>query len=172
MDRQGQAIDGGLRIFTEDNLYHTGRKFIAESGIGVPSQFITDPTKLPPVEPQENPETVKAQVDGQTTQQREAQGHEQAMGRLALQGEEQRESLRMKADTAAADAQIKQGTAELDAQLKRDKADFEANLARERADREFALAREKMERELALRQNTGDNSGVLPTFRPGGDLDR
>ncbi len=172
MDRQGQALQGGLRIFTEDNLYHTGRKFIAESGIGVPSQFITDPTKLPPAPEQPDPEAAKAQADAQTQQAKDAHAHEQAMGRLALQREEQAESLRMKGEAAQADADIKRERAGLESDLARDRAAEEARLANDRQEFEKTLAIQRLafDQSLAKERATPVDDTVLPSYRPGGDL--
>lgn len=168
MDRQGQALQGGLRIFTEENLYQTGRKFIAESGIGTPSNFITDPSKLPPPEPQPDPQAQKDQAAAMIQAHKAQSEHDQAMARIELQRHEHDVSARLKSEAAQASLDAMREKSALEAQLARDRAEFEATLAQQTADRQFALQQEQLARDAALHAMRGDVT--LPKDRPGGSL--
>ena len=83
-----QAMSGGLSIVNEQNLYNMGAALVKNMGFKDVSQFLTDPSKLPPAGP--SPQEQMAQAEMQIKQQ--------------------------ELDIKAADIQIKQQKMQLDAQ--------------------------------------------------------
>jgi hypothetical protein len=169
------AVAGGSRVFSDQQIYENTRGFVQDSGLGDPAQYVIDPSTLPPPEPKPDPETAKAQVDGQTQQAKDAQAHEQAMARLQLQQQEQQASQALKGQQNEFDLQAKREKAGLDADLAHAKAAEEARLAQQTADREWLLAQQRMEREFELKrqeqqQREPAGGDDLPGYRPGGSL--
>jgi len=157
MGLQKAAIEGGLRAVGEEQVYNSVKAFVEDTSLGVATDYWQDPAQLGPEPKKQDPEAVKAQVDGQVKAQKQDQDHEQAMARIEI--------ARMEADATAA---IRQSQAEQEAQLARDRAAFEADQAEKRFVLEVSLA----ERRFALQQrfSRASNDDSVPGFRPGGDL--
>ena len=52
----GEAMKGGLRIVNEQNMYNLGASLVKAMGFQNVSDFLTDPSQLPPDEQQPSPE--------------------------------------------------------------------------------------------------------------------
>jgi len=174
LDVQKQFVMNGSRIVGEEELYQNAKRLVSDSGLGTASDYFKDPSTLPPAEPQPDPETAKVQAEAQTQQAKDAQAHQQAMGKLQLQQQSQQAESALKQQSNDQDMQIKAAAAEQAAQLANAKATEEARLAREKLDFEKQLAREKLEfdQEMARKQQKADAAAddELPASRPGGSL--
>ena len=171
---QKEAMMAGLRIVGEEQIYQNMRGLIQDSGLGSPSQFILDPSQLPPAEPQPNPEALKMQSEAAQAQQAEQNAHQQAMARLQLQQEQQNAEAAIKAQSSEQALDQKREAAALDAQLKRDKATEEARLAESRQafEMDLALRRLAFEQDVQRQKGAGIEADGNPVkaYRPGGSL--
>ena len=158
-----QALQGGARMFTEENLYNNMRGLIADMNLGPLNELITDPTSLPPAEEQPDPKMAevqaKAMLEAEKLQQAERQ--QQADAALKQQSNEY--------DLAA-----KQQKAALDEQLARDKAAFEAELAERQFmfESQLAIRQQEFNERMAAQAATAKADAELPKKREGGDLDK
>lgn len=182
---QQQAMIGGLPIVGAEQIYQNLKGMIEDSGLGTPSDFVLDPSTLPPQQPQPHPEVAKAMADAQTQQQQAAQAHEQAMFKLQLQQQDQQAQAAIKAGAAQQDLATKQSTAEQQVALANAKAEHEATLADARAAKEAQLAESKQAFEMDLserrfafdqemarkkHQQADQSDSTISSDRPGGSL--
>ena len=164
-----RALAGGLRIFTEQNIYNQVAGVIDDSALGMVSEFVTDPAKLGDAPEKPDPEMAKAEADAmmQAEKLKAQQADLEAKNMLAYQKQQSDiEIARQKLEYDLAAAREK---AALEADLARDKAETEAHLAMEKIDREYQLAliRIANEREIADAQDDDE----ISDNRPGGALD-
>lgn len=93
-DKQIQAmqVQGGPGgpLVTMQNLYETGCKIVANSGLKGEEKFFSDPAKAPPQPPQPDPEMVKVQGQLKAEQAK-------TQGQLQLQAQRQQGELALKA---------------------------------------------------------------------------
>ena len=52
----GEAMKGGLRIVSEQNMYNLGASLVKAMGFQNVNDFLTDPSQMPPEEQQPSPE--------------------------------------------------------------------------------------------------------------------
>jgi len=138
--KQVQALQIGYA--TPDNLYATDKKLAEALGFRDADRFFTDPSKMPPKPPQQDPATVKAQLDDQA--------HQREMQYKAQQAEADRQATIQTAQiNADAQKQVDQNRQELEAQQQALKAQHEQQLAamREQYAHEQQLARLDLQRE-------------------------
>lgn len=171
---QAQLAQAGSRLVGEQEAFNTLKAFVEDTSLGVATDYIQDPSKLPPQPEQPSPDVVKAQGDAQTAQMKAAQSHEQAMGELALKQQAQEAETDMKAREAEQRHAVRADEAALTAQLARDKAGEEARLAEQRQAFEMDLAERRFAFDQAQamrkgRQATESDNGI-PAYRPGGDI--
>lgn len=182
---QADLIKSGSRLVGEQQIYNSTKALIEDTSLGVPSDYIQDPSKLGPAPEQPNPEVAKAQADAQTQQAKDAQAHQQAIGKLQLQQEQQQAAAALADKHAAQELQIKAAAAqqahdlraaeaEQAAQLANAKAAEEARLAQDKQDFEMrqAMALQAFNMEQARRKAdaAADSTGQIASYRPGGDL--
>lgn len=176
MQMQMAALEAGLDVVGEEELFNSGKGFIKEVDLGDVAEFFKEPQKdeqgNPVPKPQKpDPEMMKVQADAQREQQR--QQFDQQATAAKIQGEQQIAAVKLQtqreADAASLQAMREKAAAEQ--QLQREKAEFEAGLARETADREFALRVEQMNRDHELKQRQAAADAELSKLREGGRLD-
>jgi hypothetical protein len=169
---QEQVIAGGMRIVGEKQVFNAIKGAIEDSGLGSASDYVLDPDMLGEAPEKQDPEAVKAQVEGQTQQAKDAQAHQQVMSKLQLQQEEQQASAALKAQQNDQDLTAKREKAALDSELARARAAEEADLAERRMQFEQALALERFnfEMELGRKRADAEEKASTPSYRPGGDL--
>lgn len=177
MSTQAEARQQGITWVNDQNMYEAAAAWIEDAGLGSPSRFITDPSTMPPKQPDSekpDPEAIKAQGDAALAQQQSAQDHQQAMAKLQLQQQAQQAESALKAQQNDADLQAKRESGALDIQLKREKASAEADLAVQRMqfDQGLALRQQEFNEELARKKSVQSDENALPKLRPGGDLDK
>ena len=145
-----QAVVGALQIgyATPKNLYELDAKLVETLGFKNADQFLTDPDKMPPKPPQQDPAVVKAQLDDQAHQREIALKQQQAqMDAQQKQFEAQvRAQAQMETDRVRAEAE-----AQMHALKLQHEAEFnqykEANRAAE-MERQMAFEQWKLERQL------------------------
>ncbi|WP_151895432.1 hypothetical protein [Sphingomonas sp. NIC1] len=166
---QAQLAASGSRLVGEREAFNSIRAFVDDTSLGVATDFIKDPSTLPP-EPEGQPDA--ATIEAQGKAQNEA---------AKIAGEQQ-----LKFYHADTDRQVRLAGVDADAQIKREATDAELQLKRERADAEAALAvrRQNFDMDLAERRFAfeqtmarskavaNDDGGGLPAYRPGGELDQ
>lgn len=182
---QSQAIAAGMQIVQPEQIYQNVKGMIEDSGLGTPSDYILDPSTLPPSQPKPDPEMAKAMADSQTQQQQDAQAHEQAMTKLQMQQQDQQAQAAIKAEAAQQDLMTKRASAEQAANLAEARAAHEADLANAKAAKEAELAqnRQIFEMDLAERrfafdqemakkkhEQAAQNDDNIAGNRPGGSL--
>ena len=64
----GEAMSGGLRIVSEQNMYNLGSALIKAMGFQNVSDFLTDPSQLPPEDQGPSPEEQAAQMEFEVKQ--------------------------------------------------------------------------------------------------------
>jgi hypothetical protein len=167
-----QAMQGGLRIFTEENIFNQIAGVIEDSSLGNVSDLMTDPAKLPPAEEKPDPDMLKAQSDAML------QAHKQQMDEQKIQSDAILRNRQMEMDAAMKqqaldyDLTAKRERAALEEQLARDKATFEAELAQQQADREWQLSVMQLEQQRELAEKKADADAEMRKLRPGGELDK
>jgi hypothetical protein len=171
---QQQAMMGGLPIVGPEQIYQNLKGMIEDSGLGTPSDYVLDPSTLPPQQPKPDPETAKAQAEAMLKAQQNDQAHEQAMAKLQLQQQQAEAENGIKAGAAQVDLENKRAAAEQAAQLADAKAAEEARLAENRqafemdlAERRFAFDQEMARKKHEQAAQSDDN---IAGNRPGGSL--
>lgn len=159
-----QALQGGSRMFTDENLFNNVKGLIADMNLGPASQLITDPTTLGPEEEQPDPAMVEVQAKAQLE-----------AAKIDQQAKEAQANQMLKAQQTEYDLQAKREKAALDEQLARDKAGFEASLATERQqfDMSMEIRRQEFNERMSEKQAAAkaDADTELPKKREGGRLD-
>lgn len=143
---QSAAFEAGLSIVDEQKFFNSAKAFIADSGLGVTTEYFNEPPKDEqgnplPKEEAPDPEAMKVQAEMQM-QQAKLQG-EQQIAAAKLEGDQQAQAFKLQAEREAAMQRQ---------QLDREQAEFEANLAVEKMNREHALELQRMEREAELEE--------------------
>lgn len=178
-------------IVGDQEIYNLVADLIEDAGIGVPTNYIKDPSKMPPKPPQEapqDPNVIKAQGDAQAVQAKiqadaaKAQGELQAKqmrdrADVQLAAQKMQDEAALRAQSLDYDLQAKREAAELDNQLKRDRAIEETRLAQERFqfDTAMAIRRAEFDERMAERRaaaQASEGNGGLPKLRPGGEIDK
>ena len=165
-----QALQGGSKIFTEENLFNQIAGVIEDSSLGSVKEFATDPATLPETPEQPDPETLKVQSDAmlqaakQDAEQKKAEA-DQILKARQIEIDAALQQQRLDYELAA-----KREEAALNEQLARDKAIFEADLARQQADREWQLSLMQIEQQRELAQMKADHDAEIKKFREGGSL--
>lgn len=163
-----QAMAGGLRIFTEENIFNQVAGVIEDSSLGNVAELVTDPQKLPPSQPQPDPNMMKAQSDAMIQAEKVKNDQQKAQGDMMLQAQKQQQEAQLSQQQLEADLQAKRERAALETELARQKADFEAQLAQQTADRNYQLAIMKLAQDRELKQQAAQTA--IPQDRPGGSL--
>jgi hypothetical protein len=134
---QTSAMQMGARIANESNLYATAIELAKLGGHANPDKFVTDPSKLPPPQPQPPPEVMVAQMKAQADQQgkqMELQADQQKFAAEAQLNQQQAgQQMMLEREKAASELQLKREEMMLKAEL----AQFEANL---QAETQFKIA--------------------------------
>jgi hypothetical protein len=182
---QADLIKTGSRLVGEQQIYNSTKALIEDTSLGVATDYIQDPSRLAPQPEQPNPEVVKAQADAQTQQAKDAQAHEQAIGKLQLQQQAQQASAALADKHATQELQIKAAAAQQAHDLRAAEAEQAAQLANARAAEEAQLARDKQEFEMRqavelqtfnleqARRKAGarvDDGEQIASYRSGGNL--
>lgn len=169
-----QALEGGARMFTEENLYNNMRGLIADMNLGPINELITDPTSLPPAEDDEDPAMAKVKAESMLEAQKLDQQRQQAEFESSLKVQQQQVDAALAQQKTEADLAARREKAALEEQLARDKAAFEADLAERQFAFESALAMRQADfnEEMARRSSAAKEAEELPNKRPGGDLDK
>lgn len=68
--QQVQLLQLGVPCVTPENVYETLRQTVMNSGFKQPEQFVTDPQKIPPKPPQQDPKIALKQMELQADQQK------------------------------------------------------------------------------------------------------
>ena len=104
-----QAMSGGLRIVNEQNMYNLGASLVKAMGFQNVSDFLTDPSQIPPSGP--SPEQQTQQMETQIKQKE----LEIKSGELQLKAQK----LQQDAKEAEVDAQLKMAELQLEREQKR-----------------------------------------------------
>ena len=104
-----QAMSGGLRIVNEQNMYNLGASLVKAMGFQNVSDFLTDPSQIPPSGP--SPEQQAQQMESQIKQKE----LEIKSGELQLKAQK----LQQDAKEAEVDAQLKMAELQLEREQKR-----------------------------------------------------
>ena len=104
----GEAMKGGLKIVTEQNMYNLGAALVKAMGFQNVNDYLTDPATIPP---QPNPQEQVMQMDMQLKQKE----LEIKSGELQLKAQK----LQQDAQEAAVDAQLKMEELQLEREQKR-----------------------------------------------------
>lgn len=156
-EMQMTAMQAGLGIVTEQNMFNTAKGFIADAGLGDVNEYFTEPPKDEqgnPIPPEPKPDPEMAKVQGELQAKQQAQQFDQAFRLEEAKGKQQ---------LAAFEAQQK-------AAMEQQRAMFEAQLAENKASFEARLAEYKTQAEIAMKQAQSDAN--LSANRAGGDLDK
>jgi hypothetical protein len=146
--KQAQVAALQIGYATPENLYNADTKLAETLGFKNADSFFTDPQKMPPKQPQQDPAIVKAQLDDQA--------HQRETALKAQQSQMDAESARYKAQVDAEaqmriDANRQQAEAEKHALKLQYEAEFNAMKEQNRAaerEREMAFEQWKIERQL------------------------
>lgn len=163
LNLQKEAAQSGDPHVTGKEIFNSVKGIVADLGLGQPTDYYSDPDKMPEQPNTPDPEMAKAQAQVQienakiqAKMQADAANHQAEM--VKAQAKHQLEQT-----TAMANMQLEQAKARAAAQLDRERAEFEARLASERASFEQRLAVFKTQ----LEQQKGVD---VPENRRGGDL--
>ena len=64
----GEAMKGGLPIVTTQNMYNLGAALVKTMGFQNVSDFLTDPSQIPPQPPEQDPKQMEIQMEAQIKQ--------------------------------------------------------------------------------------------------------
>jgi hypothetical protein len=180
---QAAAIQAGLPIVTPENIYNLRMKALEAKNIKGGDLFYTHPSKMPPPQPQQNPDAIKlelekmkgenkAQLQQMKTQndmvkQEQKQEHEQqkmkiqAMIDAALQANEQRAQAQQQAQQQAGVAQENDKAREQESNVKLVDILWEKNKGEEEAKR--GQQQEEMKAILSMIQDNSkaQNEAIL-----------
>lgn len=136
MQKEGIALQGGINgpLFTGENIYHTFKQLVSTMGFKNTDDYVTDPAKAPPQQPQPNPdvqkEQIKAQAKAQGDQMKiQAQGQadqqktQAQMGMAAMKAQADQQTAQMK---LAAESQMKMFQLQMEDQMKKYQTDVAA----------------------------------------------
>lgn len=164
----------GSPMVGDEQIYQNVKRLVSDSGLGPASDYIIDPSEIPPQPPQPNPETLKVQADAMQSQAQLQSAHEQAMAKLQIQQEQQQQEAQIKAQANQQDIQLRAAKAAQESQLADAKAAKEAQLADNRqafemdlAERRFAFDQEMARKKHEQAVQSDDN---ISGARPGGSL--
>lgn len=141
IQQQAVMTPGGEQMVSLDNIYHTCRKVVENSGLRDPELYFTDPTTQPPPEPQPNPEMVKVQQQGEQAKAQQQLDQQKAMFEAQIK---QRE-LMMKSADAQAQLELKRQIAYAELQLKAIDQEQSRQLAAKNQDETNAIKRDSAE---------------------------
>jgi hypothetical protein len=158
---QQAAIEGGLRIVSEQEAYNSGKALIEDMGLGDPSLFFLDPKELPPSEPKPDPEMAKVQAAAMLDAHKQESAQADAAQKHTLAEQE-----------AEAKLMLMEREGALKADLAERQAQHQMSLAERRMDAELMLAERRMVFEAALSEKKQDHAHQIAANRPGGDLDK
>ena len=65
----GEAMSGGLRIVSEQNMYNLGSALVKAMGFQNVNDFLTDPSQIPPEEQEPSPEEQAKLMEAEVKQQ-------------------------------------------------------------------------------------------------------
>jgi uncharacterized membrane protein len=156
------------RVVSDDNIWNSAKGLVKDMNLGDPREYFTDPSTLPPAEPQPDPHMFKAQSEAQIQSRKQQLAEIQAQAQQMMAAQKMQQDAALQQQQTEATLQAQREKAALEAELGRDKATFEANLAVQTADRNYELAKLKIERDHELKQQA---AAQVPQDRPGGALD-
>lgn len=146
--KQQQVAALQIGYATPENLYNADKKLTEALGFKNADQYFTDPSKMPPKQPQQDPAIVKAQLDDQA-HQREVQLKQQ-QAQMDAQQKQFEAQVRAQAQIET-DRMRAESETQMHAMKLRYEAEFKAmqenNRAAER-EREMAFEQWKIERQL------------------------
>jgi hypothetical protein len=163
------AMDKGLRIVSEENVYNMLKGVITDGNLGHVNDYLTDPATLGPPDPKPDPKSQEVQAKALLQAEQQKSDDAQAQRDHDLKVMQLQQDGALKQQALDYDLQAKREAADQQAQLAREKADFEAGLAQQTADRNFALAQEEMAHRIDLANQ--QHQAKIAQNRPGGDLD-
>lgn len=168
-----QALQGGARMFSEENLYNNMRGLIADMNLGPINELITDPTSLPPQGDELDPAAQKAQADAMLKAKELEQKQQLSQADMQLKAQQQQVDAALSQQKTEADLAQRREKAALDEQLARDKAAFEADLAERQFmfESQLALRQQEFNEGLARQTAAAKETAELPKKRDGGRLD-
>ena len=106
-----QAMQGGLRIVNEQNMYNLGASLVKAMGFQNVSDFLTDPSQIPPQQEGPSPEEQVAQMEMQIKQKE--------LEIKAAEVQIKAQKVQQDAQEAAVDAQLKMEELKLEREQKR-----------------------------------------------------
>lgn len=137
---QREAMLGGLPIVGPEQIYKSMAGVVRDASLGSPSDFVIDPSTIPPQPPQPSPEEQELQAKMQ-------------LEAAKLQGEQQLAEARLQMDMAEAErkAELEQAKAASSAELARITAELAHELAVEKAeaDRQLAFSKAGLDHDRA-----------------------
>lgn len=141
---QMASMQMGLPIVQPVNLYNAASELLKAQSIKGGDRFFTDPTQVPPQQPQTDPALIKAQGDAQTKLQLQGMKHQSAMEKQAMRQQHDAEKLQYQSQiNAAKDANDKA----FEASMKR----FDAEVQRMSTLMEKTLDERAMKLDAALK---------------------
>lgn len=138
---QAEAMQVDPRLVGAEKIFETAKLVTSTLGLGPATQYFNDPAELPPEEPKDDPEVIKAQMEAQQKQAEFQAKQQYDMAKLEMEAQDRAARL----------------------QLDREAKEAEMQLARERMAGEFALQREQMMMQASMQAS-------LPANRAGGSL--
>lgn len=147
LQQQMAMVQMGLPVITPQNIYETVRQLVMNAGFKQPDQFVTNPQKIPPQPPQQNPLIQVEQIKQQGKQQ-ELQVNAQLEQQKA-QAQLQQEQLRSQNDVA-----IEREKIAAQMQLEKYKADLAAAV-------DLQKAQLQVEAELQVEQARAQNDAAI-----------
>jgi hypothetical protein len=164
LQQQMNALQFGLPVVTPQNVYETMRQIAINAGFKQPELFVTDPQKIPPQPPQENPAITVKKMELQADQQKfQAQAQ---LDQQKMEADLQQEQLRSQNDVAIEQHKINQQM-----ELERYKAQLEAEttLAKARMDVEAKIAIEQFKAQqdaaIDLQNHRAELGGLVEKAR-------
>jgi alkyl sulfatase BDS1-like metallo-beta-lactamase superfamily hydrolase len=165
----------GSSLVSDENMYRVRDGAVRDMGLGLPSEYYTDPATQEPQPPPPDPEMAKAQAQATIEAEKVKVESEKAQRADQLKADQ----LAVSREVQLADVQEKAAITRWEAEQKANREmaarEAEAALAVERQQFDMALATRRAEFDMALAEKQAkaksDEAG-LPKYRPGGDLDK
>ena len=140
---QREAMEQGFA--TKEHLWNTADLIVQSSGLQFTEMFFSNPSDVKDPPPQQDPEVLKIQQDGEIQKQKMQKDLQISLARVQMEGQ-------FKTLSAQQDAQIKDASARRDDQLDKEKADADFRVDLQRIESEFAIGLKQLAVETQLKQ--------------------
>lgn len=174
---QAQAMDAGLDIVGEQQLYNSAKGFIADAGLGDVSEYFVEPPKDEmgnpiPKQPKPDPEMMKVQAQIKQKQAELAAKQAESAAKLQLQQAEAQAKLEQMRIQGAQKAQMDAQKLVFDQQIATARAQGEAILAERQMELDAMLEMQKIQSTERSQARSAAFSASAKKYREGGRLDK